>query len=204
MGDPAATLPTKGMLSCSMMPWAVLGSRRMLREAPGTMEMAPFLASALRCVSAALGDLNPRAEQMSSRVGGKPVSSICLAMKRRISCWRSVRSCMYTLSVLFFYTVLLPGLFRNFFLFFLNRLLLLCLQFPAPLLTYRRSLRMGSLSFLSVYLYRLSRLLWVFPALRLYGLRFIELLGCPSFLSSWQMPSACWLLSCLSCLCSFI
>ena len=110
MGEPAATLPTKGMLSCSTRFWAVVTRfvmRRMLREAPGTIEMAPFLASAFRCVSAALGDLKPKAEQMSSRVGGKPVSSICLAMKRRISFWRSVRICMYTLSVLFFYTVLL-------------------------------------------------------------------------------------------------
>ena len=43
-------------------------------EAPGRIEMKPFFSIALRCCSAAFGDLNPRVLEISALVGGKPFS----------------------------------------------------------------------------------------------------------------------------------
>ena len=62
MGSPAATRPTTGR--------PVSTFRRMPREVPGIISMAPLRASAFKCSSAALGDLKPSSLAMSARVGG--------------------------------------------------------------------------------------------------------------------------------------
>jgi hypothetical protein len=66
----------------------------MPREAPGTSAITPFRASARRCSSAALADLNPSSCAISARVGGMPVSAMARWMRRRISVCRGVRSDM--------------------------------------------------------------------------------------------------------------
>src|SRR5471032_291753 len=104
MGVPAATRPTSGSESCDRLgsgseyclPRASLSARnvsdfsRMPREVPPTSSMTPLRASAWRCSSAALADLNPSSFAISARVGGAPVRSIALCTRSRICCWRAV------------------------------------------------------------------------------------------------------------------
>jgi hypothetical protein len=103
MGEPAATRPTKGRqswpkpgklrLNRSLLArWLLrlLPLRRIPREVPLTSSMAPFLANALRCSSAALADLKPRMLEISARVGGAPVLAMVFWMSSRISCCRAV------------------------------------------------------------------------------------------------------------------
>ncbi len=52
---------------------------RIPRDAPGNISIAPFLQSAFKCSSAALGERKPSLAAISARVGGKPVSSIKIA-----------------------------------------------------------------------------------------------------------------------------
>jgi len=54
------------------------------------MRMAPFLARARKCSSAALGEAKPKALHISSRVGGAPSASRLLRMNSRISRWRGL------------------------------------------------------------------------------------------------------------------
>ncbi|MNJ67929.1 hypothetical protein D3C77_641370 [compost metagenome] len=96
MGAPAATRPTTGRPSSSWAPGSKPGMR-MPREAPGVISMAPLRASALRCSSAALGDLKPSSWAISARVGGKPLSSRQRLMNARISAWRGVSFSMAAL-----------------------------------------------------------------------------------------------------------
>ena len=64
MGLPAATRPTKGI------PLGVSAVKRIPRDAPGIISIAPFFARAFKCSSAALADLNPNSLAISARVGG--------------------------------------------------------------------------------------------------------------------------------------
>ena len=59
----AATRPTMGM------PLLEAG-RRMPRDAPAIISIAPLRARALRCSSAALGERKPSSRAISARVGG--------------------------------------------------------------------------------------------------------------------------------------
>ncbi|MNV92759.1 hypothetical protein D3C71_1873800 [compost metagenome] len=57
IGAPAATRPMIGKVESSAL--ASKPGMRIPRDAPGVISIAPLRASALRCSSAALGDLKP-------------------------------------------------------------------------------------------------------------------------------------------------
>src|SRR3989344_780795 len=63
---------------------------RMPRDVPLTSSITPLRASAWRCSSAALADLNPSSAAISARVGGAPVRAMAVWMRSRICCWRAV------------------------------------------------------------------------------------------------------------------
>src|SRR5690625_3589 len=78
---------------------------RMPRDAPGVSSMAPLRARARRWSSAALAERNPRARAISARVGGKPVSMICLRISSRTSCWRGVSFTVMTIRTVYLYSL---------------------------------------------------------------------------------------------------
>ena len=76
---PAATNPITGisLLSDSL--------KTIPREAPESIFIKPFFSIALRCCSAAFGDLKPNFLAISALVGGNPKSVICVFIKFKIS-----------------------------------------------------------------------------------------------------------------------
>ena len=95
IGSPAATRPIKGRPVW----WSAI---RMPRLAPGIISMAPFLARAFKCSSAAFGLLKPNSLAISARVGGNPESSIADLIRSKTCCWRAVS--LIIMSYLFLYT----------------------------------------------------------------------------------------------------